>query len=129
MKSHRNFIVSDICHNEFIIYIRKFTIVNILIQILYQEISITTGTYKVSIEFWQKINQELFKADYLMKLSKYSGNFAKAVKRSHNWTLFNKVSKIFSEFMKVFNFKSSWFMFCQNLIEIIYVPVVIYISQ
>ena len=30
MKSHRKFLVSNICHNEFIIYIRKFTIVNIL---------------------------------------------------------------------------------------------------
>ena len=30
MKSHRKFLVSNICHNEFIVYIRKFTIVNIL---------------------------------------------------------------------------------------------------
>ena len=30
----RKFLVSNICHNEFIIYIRKFTVVNILSQIL-----------------------------------------------------------------------------------------------
>ena len=40
---------------------------------------------------------------FLMKLSKYFGNFAKAVKWSHK-TFFSKVSKIFVEFKKVFNF-------------------------
>ena len=66
---------------------------------------IATGTYKVLIEFWQNINQKLFKVEYLMKLSKYFGNFAKAVKRPHNKTFFSKVSKIFVEFKKVFNFE------------------------
>ena len=31
----------------------------------------------VSIEFWQNKNQELFKVEYLFKLSNYFGNFAK----------------------------------------------------
>ena len=35
MKSHRKFLVSYICHTELIIYIRKFTILNILGQIPY----------------------------------------------------------------------------------------------
>ena len=34
----RKFLVSNICHTEFIIYIRKFAIVNILVKIPYQEI-------------------------------------------------------------------------------------------
>ena len=66
---------------------------------------ITTSTDKVSVEFWQNINQELFKVEYSMKLSKYFGNFAKAVKRSQDKTFFSKVSKIFAEFKKVFNFE------------------------
>ena len=40
-----------------------------------------------------------------MKLSKYFGNFTKAVKKSHNKTFFSKASKIFAEFKKVFNFE------------------------
>ena len=85
----------------------------------------TTGTHKVAIKFWQNIDQEFFKVEYLMKISKYFANFAKAVKTSHNKTFF---SKIFADFIKVFNFEKFLFMLCQNLIEILYVPVVIYIS-
>ena len=33
MRSHRKFLVSYICHIELIIYIRKFTVLNILGQI------------------------------------------------------------------------------------------------
>ena len=38
MKYHSKLLVSNICHTEIIIYNRKFTIVNILGGILYQEI-------------------------------------------------------------------------------------------
>ena len=38
MKYHSKFLVSNICHIEFIIYSRKLTIVNILGGISYQEI-------------------------------------------------------------------------------------------
>ena len=38
MKYHSKLLVSNICHTEIIIYIRKFTIVNILDGIPYQEI-------------------------------------------------------------------------------------------
>ena len=38
MKCDSKFLDSNICHIEFIIYIRKFTIVNILGGILYQEV-------------------------------------------------------------------------------------------
>ena len=31
----------------------------------------------ISIKFWQNINQELFKVNYLIKLNQYFGNFAK----------------------------------------------------
>ena len=42
------------------------------------------------------INWELYKVDYLIKLSQYFGNFAKEIRRSHNKILFSKVSKILS---------------------------------
>ena len=38
MKYHSKCLVSNICHIEFIIYIRKFTIANILGRVPYQEI-------------------------------------------------------------------------------------------
>ena len=38
MKNHSKLLVSNICHTEIIIYNRKFTIVNILGEIPYQEI-------------------------------------------------------------------------------------------
>ena len=38
MKYHSKHLVSNICHTEIIICIRKFTIVNILGEIPYQEI-------------------------------------------------------------------------------------------
>ena len=40
-------------------------------------LEITNGTYKVSIKFEQNINQEFFKVEYQIKLSKYFGNSAK----------------------------------------------------
>ena len=42
--------------------------------------------------------------------------------RSHNKTLFSKVSKILAEFNKVFNFESLSFIFCKNLIETLHAP-------
>ena len=89
---------------------------------------ITTVAYKVSIKFWLNINEERSNVEYLIKLSQYFGNLAKAVMRSHNETFFSKVSKILVEFDKVFSFESLSFMFCKNLIETLYAPVVICIS-
>ena len=54
-----------------------------------------------------------------MKLSKYFGNFAKAVKRSHSKTFFGKVSKIIAEVHQVFNFEKLLIYVCQNIIEIL----------
>ena len=49
--------------------------------------------------------------------------------RSHNnKKIFSKVSKILAEDNKVFNFKTSSFMLCQNLIKTLYVLVAVYIS-
>ena len=60
----------------------------------------TTTMYKVS-NLWQNINEELFKAEYLIKLSQYFGNLAKAV----NKTFFSKASKVLADFDKVFHFE------------------------
>ena len=48
--------------------------------------------------------------------------------RSHNEKLLRKVSKILPEVIRYSVFKSSSFMFCQNLIENLHVLVVVYIS-
>ena len=49
-KYERKFSVSNIPDIKFIIHIRKFTIVDILGYISYQQIYMTTGMYEVSIE-------------------------------------------------------------------------------
>ena len=48
------------------IYIRKSTKVSILVQVLCQQIEITTGTYKFPIKFWQNLNEELVKVNILL---------------------------------------------------------------
>ena len=76
MKCHSKLLVSNICHTEIVICNRKFTIVNILGGIPCQEILITTSTNKeVLIKFWQSINEEVLKIEYLIILSQYFGNF------------------------------------------------------
>ena len=75
MKYHCKLLVSNICHTEIIICIRKFTIVNILGGIPCQEIYTTTSTYKVLIKFWQSINEELLKIKYRIIPTKYFGSF------------------------------------------------------
>ena len=74
-------------------------------HIFYQEIQITTGAYNISIKFLQNINDKLFKVEYLIKNSQYFGNFAKEcfIVWPHNCLC--KVSKILTEFNKVFNFE------------------------
>ena len=75
MKYHSKLLVSNICHTEIIICNRKFTIVNILGGIPYQEIQTTTSTYnKVLIKFWQSRNEEVLKIEYLIILSQHFGN-------------------------------------------------------
>ena len=76
MKYHSKLLISYICHTEIIIRKRKFTIVNILGGIPYQKIYRTTSTYKVLIKFWQSINEEVLKIEYLIIFSQYFGNFA-----------------------------------------------------
>ena len=75
MKYHSKLLVSNICHTEFIICIRKFTNVNILGGIPCQEIWKTTSTYKVLIKFWQSINEEFLKIKYLIIPTKYFVSF------------------------------------------------------
>ena len=88
----------------------------------------TTSTHKVSIKFWQSINEGLFNVEYLTKLSQYFGNLAKAVMRSHNKKFLSTVSKYWLRIIRYSILKSSSFMFCQNLIKTLYVLIVVYIS-
>ena len=75
MKYPCKILVSNVCHTEIIICNRKFTILNILGGIPYQEIKTTTSTYKVLIKFWQSIHKEVLKIEYLIIFSQYFGNF------------------------------------------------------
>ena len=75
MKYHSKLLVSNICHTEIIICSRRFTIVNILGGIPWQDIQTTTSTYKVLIKFWQSINKELLKIKYLIIPTEYFRSF------------------------------------------------------
>ena len=104
MKYQRRFLVSKCFHFKFMIYIRKSTNVSILVQIPGQQIEITTGTYKFPIKFWQNINEELVKVEYLVNFSQYFENFTKSIIGSCNKTFLRNVSKTLAEFDEVFNF-------------------------
>ena len=56
-----------------------------------------TGMYKVSIKFWQNINEELFKVEYLVRLRQYFRNLAEAVMRLYNKTFFSKAFKVLTD--------------------------------
>ena len=45
------------------------------------------------IRFWQNINEELLKVEYIVNFSQYFEHFAKAIIKSCNKTFFRKVSK------------------------------------
>ena len=68
-KYYRKFLVSNISHIELIIYIKKFTIVNIL-GWKYKHGNMAKWKYKqqlshirFQLNFWQNINKELFKVE------------------------------------------------------------------
>ena len=107
MKYHSKILVSNICHNEIIICNRKFTTLNILGGIPYQGILTITSTYKVLIKFWQSINEEVLKIEYLIIFGQYFGNFIQNVFVVWPHDCLYNVSKILAEFSKVFNFETS----------------------
>ena len=107
MKYHGKLLVCNSCHTEIIICNRKFTIVNILGGIPYQEIWTTTSSYKVLIKFWQSINEEVLKIEYLIIFSQYFGNFTQDFFVVWPHDCLCNVSKILAEFSKVFNSEKS----------------------
>ena len=64
-----------------------------------------TTCIKFQLNLWQDINKELFKVEYLIKLSQYFRNLAEAVMRLYNKTFFSKAFKVLDDFNEVFNFK------------------------
>ena len=60
---------------------------------------------KFQLKLLQNINEELFKVEYLIKLSQYFRNRAEAVIRLTNKTFFSKAFKILADFNKLFNFE------------------------
>ena len=117
MKYHSKLLVSNICHTEFIICIRKFTIVNISGGIPCQEIQTTTSTYKVLIKFWQSINEELLKIKYLIIPTKYLEALLKNFLLCDLMTAFAKFPKYWLNLFRYSTLKSPLFMLCQHLIE------------
>ena len=63
----------------------------------------TTSMYKVSIKSLAKINDELFKVEYPIKLSQCFRSLAEAVMTFYNKTFFSKAFKVLADFNKVFN--------------------------
>ena len=129
IKYNRKLLVSCICHIEFTIYMRKFTIVNILGGIPFQEIQTATSTYKVSIKFSQNIPEELLKIEYLFIHSQYFGNLTQEFFVVWPDECLCKISKTLLSLIRYSTLKSLPFMFCQNLTETLWVAVAIYISQ
>ena len=117
MKYHGKLLVSNIYHIEIITCSRKFTIVNILGGNLYQKIYTTTSTHKVSIKFWQNINEELLKTEYLIILSQYFGNFTQEFLLCDVITAFARFPKYWLSLARYATLKSPSSMFCQHLIE------------
>ena len=60
---------------------------------------------KFQLNLWQNINEELFKVEYLIKLSQYFRNLAEAVMRLYSKTFFSKAFKLLADFNKLFNFE------------------------
>ena len=55
-------------------------------------------TINFQLNLWQNINEELFKVEYLLKLSQYIKNLAEAVMRLYNRTFFSKAFKVLADF-------------------------------
>ena len=70
---------------------------------------------KFQLNLWQNINEELFKVEYLIKLSQHFRNLAEVVIRLYNKTFFSKAFKVLADFNKVFNIEKLCFF--KTLIE------------
>ena len=73
--------------------------------------------HKVLIKFWQNINEELLKIEYLIILSQYFGNFNKDFLLSDLMTAFARFLKYWLSLLSYSTLKSTSFMLCQNLTE------------
>ena len=60
---------------------------------------------KFQLNIWQNITEELFKVEYLLKLSQYFRNLVEAVMRLYSKTFFIKAFKVLADFKKLFNFE------------------------
>ena len=117
MKYHRKLLVSDICHTEIIICIRKFSIVNVLVGILYQEIQTTTSTYKVLIKFWKSIIEEFLNLNTLLASANILETLLKNFLLCDPMTAFQRFQKYWLSLVRYSTLKSPSFMLCQNLIK------------
>ena len=73
--------------------------------------------YKVLIKFWQSINEELLKIEYLIIFSQYFGNFTQEFLLCDLMTGFVRFHKYWLSLVRYSTLKSPSFMLCQNLIE------------
>ena len=117
MKYRRKLLVSNISHNEIIVCNRKFTIVNTLGGILYQEIKTITSTYKVLIKLWQRIYEDVIKWNTLLYSANILENFLKILLLCHLMSAFAKFQKFWPSLARYSTLESPSFMLCQNLIK------------
>ena len=82
----------------------------------------------ISIKFWQNINQQLSKLYTFINSENILETLLKNVLLCDLLTAFAKFPNYLLSFIRYSTLKSSLFIFCQNSIETLYVPVVIYIS-
>ena len=75
------------------------------------------------------MNEEFLKIEYFISLSQYLETILENVSLGDLMTAFARFPKYWLSFVRYSTLKSSLFMFCQNLIETLYVPVVIYIYR
>ena len=108
-KYERKFSVSNISHIKFIIYIRNLPLIAFLATFPIRKYEWQLACIKFQLNLWQNINKELFKVEYLIKLSQYLRNFAEAVMKLYSKTFFNKAFKVLAEFNKLFNFEKFLF--------------------
>ena len=82
----------------------------------------------ISIKFWQNINQQLSKLYTFINSENILETLLKNVLLCELLTAFAKFPNYLLNFIRYSILKIPAFMFCQNSIETLYVPVVIYIS-
>ena len=104
MKYHSKLLVANICHTEIIIC-EHFPRRNI---------NNKPAPISSLIKFWQSINEEVLKIEYLIILSQYFGNCTQDFLLCDLMTAFAMFQKYWLSLGRYSTLKSPSFMLCQN---------------